>query len=169
MPLRPIVVMGPAGCGKSTIGGMLAERYEVDFIDADDLHPDVNKAKMAAGTPLDDADRWPWLRLVGKAMSTEIGLGRGVVVACSALKRSYRDALREAAPGAIFVYLDGSRELLTKRIGARTGHFMPSALLDSQLAALERLADDEVGVVVDIDASPEAIVEAALAALTQIE
>ena len=108
--------MGPAGCGKSTIGGLLAEHFEVDFIDADDLHPDVNKKKMAAGVPLDDDDRWPWLRLVGKSMSTEAGLDRGVVVACSALKRAYRDRLRVAAPGLALVYLHGTPELLAARM-----------------------------------------------------
>ena len=123
---------------------------------------------MVAGIPLDDDDRRPWLEKVGAAMAEEVALDRGLVVACSALKRSYRDLLRDGAPQAVFVYLDGTPELLARRMGARTGHFMPTVLLESQLAVLEPLQQDEDGVVVSIDATPEAIVAAAVAGLRRI-
>ncbi|MFD1714373.1 gluconokinase [Amnibacterium flavum] len=169
MPSRPIVVMGVSGSGKSTIGALLAERLDDDFVDADDLHPAANKAKMTAGIPLDDADRLPWLRAVGKTIATDRDLDRGIVVACSSLKRAYRDIIRDAVPTVLFVYLDGTPELLARRMGARTGHFMPTALLTSQLAILEPLEADEVGVTVDVDQSPEAIVDSALASIGAID
>ena len=111
---------------------------------------------MGAGIPLDDSDRWPWLELVGQALAEEVSeisghAFTGTVIACSALKRVYRDRIRTAAPGTFFVHLDGKRDLLAKRLGARTGHFMPATLLDSQLAILEPLGSDEAGVVIDID------------------
>ncbi|WP_307807378.1 gluconokinase [Naasia sp. SYSU D00948] len=164
-----IVVMGVSGCGKSTVGDLLARRLEVDFLDADDLHPAANKAKMAAGTPLVDEDRWPWLGLVGAAMKAETDGGRSIVVACSALRRVYRDALREAAAGPVFfVHLHGTKELLADRLGHREGHFMPTTLLDSQLETLEPLQDDEAGIVLDIALRPEELVEAAVAALPPV-
>ncbi|MBX3100535.1 MAG: gluconokinase [Salinibacterium sp.] len=155
-----IVVMGVSGSGKSTVGAGIAAALGVPFIDADDLHPRANIEKMAAGIPLTDSDRWPWLALVGAALAES--RESGVVVACSALKRSYRDAIRALAPSTRFVLLTGSRELLAERMNHRPGHFMPSSLLDSQLATLEPLAADEGGVVVDIARSPEAVVEDAL-------
>jgi carbohydrate kinase (thermoresistant glucokinase family) len=142
-----IVVMGVSGCGKSSVGIALAEALGARFIDGDDLHPEANKAKMGAGIPLDDSDRWPWLDLVGQ----ELAAGPATVIACSALKRAYRDRIRAAAPKTFFVHLDGSREILEQRLGDRTGHFMPATLLDSQLAILEPLGSDEAGVVIDID------------------
>ena len=142
-----IVVMGVSGCGKSSVGIALAEALGARFIDGDDLHPEANKAKMGAGIPLDDSDRWPWLDLVGQ----ELAAGSATVIACSALKRAYRDRIRTAAPNTFFVHLDGSREILAQRLGARTGHFMPVTLLDSQLAILEPLGSDEASVVIDID------------------
>ena len=148
--------MGVSGSGKSTVGAAIAEEFEVPFIDGDALHPPANIEKMAAGIPLTDSDRWPWLALVGAALAEN--RDRGVVVACSALKRSYRDAIRAQAPGALFVLLTGSRELLAERMNHRPGHFMPSSLLDSQLATLEPLAADEAGVVVDIAGAPEFVV-----------
>jgi carbohydrate kinase (thermoresistant glucokinase family) len=162
---RSVVVMGPSGSGKSTIGSLLAAELGCDFIDADDLHPEANVQKMRGGTPLTDADREPWLRVVAQTIRAEADLERSVVVACSALRRVYRDILRDGAPDTVFVYLDGSRELLATRLGHRAGHFMPSTLLDSQLGTLEPLDADEAGVVVSIDASPEAIVEDAVASL----
>lgn len=141
-----IVVMGVSGCGKSTVGQLLAQKLSARFIDGDDLHPESNKAKMAAGNPLNDDDRWPWLALVGQALAE----GQ-TVVACSALKRVYRERILSAAPQTKFVHLSGSREVLEQRLGARSGHFMPASLLDSQLATLEPLAADEPGLVVDID------------------
>jgi gluconokinase len=163
MPQPPlIVVMGVSGSGKSTIGRLLAEQLEVPFIDADDLHPITNVDKMAAGQPLDDDDRWPWLAAVGEAIA---GASRtGVVVACSALKRSYRDAIRAEAPAVTFVYLHGERELLASRLGKRENHFMPATLLDSQLETLQVPGDDEGGVTVGVDGSPEEIVAAILRA-----
>jgi gluconokinase len=164
MPDRPqIVVMGPSGSGKSTVGERLASQLGLPFIDADDLHPITNVDKMAAGQPLTDDDRWPWLRRVGEAMAE--AAPTGVVVACSALKRSYRDAIRREAPGARFVELHGTRALLASRLGAREGHFMPASLLDSQLATLEPLAGDEEGVRLDVSATPDELVADAVAAL----
>ena len=139
-----IVVMGVSGCGKSSVGIALAEALGARFIDGDDLHPEANKAKMGAGIPLDDSDRWPWLDLVGQALTPN------TVIACSALKRVYRDRIRTAAPGTFFVHLDGSRDILERRLGARTGHFMPATLLDSQLAILEPLEFDEPGCVLNV-------------------
>ena len=159
-PARPrVVVMGVSGCGKTTVGGLVARELGVPFLDGDSLHPVANVAKMAAGTPLTDEDRWPWLAIVGRELAAA-GDG-GLVLACSALKRSYRDAIREHAPDTIFLHLNGSREVLSQRIAGRSGHFMPPALLDSQLATLQPLQEDERGVVVDIAAPvPEVVAEA---------
>lgn len=157
MPQPPqIAIMGVSGSGKSTVGALLAERLGLPFLDADDLHPLTNVDKMSAGIPLTDDDRWPWLSKVGKAMAA--ASATGIVVACSALKVSYRDAIRAEAPEAMFVHLDGSRDLLAERLGKRENHFMPSALLDSQRETLEPLAAGERGIRISIDHSPENIV-----------
>ena len=153
---RPVVVMGVSGSGKTTVGAALADALGLPFVDGDALHPAANVAKMAAGIPLDDADRAPWLDAVGAVLAAG-----PVVVACSALKRAYRDRLRAAAPGLELVFLDGSRELLASRMTARPGHFMPASLLDSQLATLERPDPDEHSVTVDI-AAPVAEIVASL-------
>jgi gluconokinase len=145
-----IVIMGVSGSGKTTVGAALAAALGVPFDDADALHPSANVAKMAAGIALTDDDRMPWLALVGAALATAPD---GLVMACSALKRSYREAILAAAPGTRFVFLDGSRALLETRVRHRAGHFMPESLLDSQLATLEPLAADEPGVTVSLDAN----------------
>jgi carbohydrate kinase (thermoresistant glucokinase family) len=154
-PARNIVVMGVSGCGKTTIGALVAHELGLPFTDGDSLHPVENIAKMAAGTPLDDADRGPWLDTVGRELAGSVN---GLVVACSALKRSYRDAIRAQAPDAVFLHLDGSREILDSRHEGRSGHFMPAALLESQLATLEPLGADEPAVVMDISAPVDALV-----------
>lgn len=157
-PPPRVVVMGVSAAGKSSVGVDLARLAGVRFIDADDLHPPGNVAKMASGTPLEDDDRWPWLDEVAAALAE----AEGAVVACSALKRSYRDRLRAAAPGAVFVHLTGSTALLAERAGGRGGHFMPPALLRSQLDTLESLGLDETGIEIDVDAPVAQIAQTAL-------
>ncbi len=146
------VVMGVSGCGKSTIGRALAERLGLAFIDGDDLHPTANVAKMSRGEPLDDSDRGPWLERVGALLTP------GTIIACSALKRVYRDRIRHAAKGPVtFIYLRGARETLAVRVGGRAGHFMPAELLESQIATLEEPTADESTVTVDIENPPATI------------
>ncbi|MFF4188342.1 gluconokinase [Streptomyces sp. NPDC001691] len=158
-----IVVMGVAGTGKTTIGPLVAERLGVPYAEGDDFHPQANVAKMSAGIPLDDDDRWPWLDAIGAWAHGRAGLGG--VVSSSALKRSYRDRLRAAAPGLVFLHLTGDRALIERRMAERKGHFMPTALLDSQFATLQPLGADETGVSVDVSGTPEDIAERAAAAL----
>jgi len=158
-----VVVMGVSGSGKSTVASLLAGRLGCDLADADDFHPPSNVSKMAAGLPLDDQDRAPWLRDIAAWLSARARSGRSAVVSCSALKRAYRDVLRAACPRLVFLHLDGPREILMRRMRKRTGHFMPASLLDSQLAALEPLEPDERGLRLDVTAAPEVIVAAALA------
>ncbi len=162
--MRPlIVIMGVSGSGKSTVGELLSERLGVPYVDADDLHPQANVEKMAAGHPLNDDDRWPWLARVGNALTD--AESTGLVIACSALKRSYRDAILREEPRAVFVHLDGTRDLLETRMQHRHGHFMPTSLLDSQLATLEPLQAGEPGFAVSIDQTPEQIVDAVVVGL----
>lgn len=161
--LPVIVVMGVSGSGKSTVGGLLAERLGVPYAEADDFHPAANIAKMAAGDPLDDADRAPWLDAIA-AWSAGRG-DRGGVVSCSALRHVYRERLRVRAPDLFFLHLDGTPELIADRLATRTGHFMPPALLRSQFEALEPLRAGEAGAVISVDGNPEQIVGRALAAL----
>ena len=140
-----IVVMGPSGSGKSTVGACLAEILGARFVDGDALHPAANVRKMAAGIPLDDRDREPWLRLVGETLQAE----ERIVIACSALKRVYRDLIRAQAPETFFAELAIGRAVLEERMRLRADHFMPPALLDSQLQTLESLEADERGIRVD--------------------
>ncbi|MFD1658490.1 gluconokinase [Streptomyces caeni] len=162
-----VVVMGVAGTGKTTIGPLLAARLGVPYAEGDDFHPPANVARMAAGIPLGDEDRRPWLDAIGAWAHGRAGLGG--VVSCSALKRAYRDRLRAAAPGIVFVHLAGDRSLIEDRMAHRRGHFMPTALLDSQFATLQPLGRDEAGVVVDVSGSPGEITSRALDALRDLE
>lgn len=155
------IVMGVSGSGKSTVGQMLAERWDVPFIEGDTLHSTTSVAKMAAGVPLDDADRFPWLDRVGEAMTTAAASGRGAVVSCSALKLAYRDRLRATAgPHLRFAMLDLRREVLETRMGERVGHYMPTSLLDSQLRTLEHPAGETDVLIVDGEAPLSEITDA---------
>lgn len=148
-PILPrVVVMGVSGCGKSTVGQALAARLGVPFIEGDALHPGANVAKMAAGVPLTDDDRRDWLAAIATQLAESATTG--AVVACSALKRRYRDQLRAAAPGLRLVHLAGPEPLLARRLAARSGHYMPPSLLPSQLATLEPPALDEHALILDI-------------------
>lgn len=161
MTLR-VVIMGVAGCGKSSVGEGLAVRLGVPYRDGDDLHTPAAVEKMRAGIALTDEDRWPWLDRVAELLAAEAP----VIVGCSALKRVYRDRIRAGAQGPVrFVHLAGSRAVIEARMAARTGHYMPTSLLDSQFAALEAPGPDEA-VTVDIDQPLEAIVDAIAADLT---
>ncbi len=148
--------MGVSGCGKSTIGALLGERLGLPYKDGDDLHPLKNIEKMASGAPLTDDDRWPWLTDVATWLHSH---AEGAIIGCSALKRSYRDLIREGAPNTVFVHLDGDFDLLYQRMFSRPGHFMPPAMLQSQVDTLEPLEEDEAGRVFDIAKSPEELVE----------
>lgn len=156
-----IVVMGVAGSGKTTVAALLAGRLGASFAEGDDFHSPANVAKMAAGHPLDDDDRWPWLHGIRDWFAKELDDGRSAVVPCSALRRSYRDLLRTAGD-VRFVHLTGSYELLSERIQGRAGHFMKPEMLGSQLAALEPLQDDEPGFAVDVAPRPDQIADEAL-------
>jgi gluconokinase len=155
-----ILVFGVSGAGKTTVGRMLAERLGWAFLDADDLHPKANVEKMRAGVPLDDADRWPWLDAVGQWIDARAAEGRASVVACSALKRAYRERLRAGRPRLRSVYLAGAPALVAARLEQRKGHYWPASLLPTQFAALEPPTPDEHAIVVDIGPAPEALVEA---------
>ena len=160
-----IVVMGVSGSGKSTVGELLVGRLGAAFIEGDRFHLPASIAKMSAGIPLTDDDRWPWLDAVGREIA-RLAVDGPVVAACSALKRAYRDRLRDAAGVALlFVYLDGSRALIGARMAARAGHFFPDSLLDSQFAALESPGDDELHVVVQLPLSAEGAVTSVMTAL----
>lgn len=160
---RLVVVMGVAGCGKSTIGAALAERLDKPFLDADDFHPESNVAKMSQGIPLTDKDRWPWLDSLAKSLRDAAQQAGMAVAGCSALRRAYRQRLIDTAgEPIIFVFLEGSRDIIGERMAARIGHFMPTALLDSQFATLEPPGADENALVLDINASVSDLTEAIL-------
>lgn len=160
-----IVVMGVSGVGKTTVGMLLARALGAEFAEGDSYHPPANVEKMRNGAPLDDEDRWPWLQILAAEIDTWLAEGRDVVLACSALKRAYRDLLAHGRPEVRFVYLKGEAALLRARLDQRRGHYMPPTLLASQLAALEEPDD---ALTIDVSGPPEVIVEqirVALAAL----
>lgn len=163
-----VLVMGVSGAGKSTIGTLLAARLGVPFADADDFHPAANVAKMRAGQPLTDADRWPWLDSLGAWMDGRAGAkGGGGVVTCSALKRSYRDRLLGTRPAVRLLHLAGDAALIGARQSARPDHFMPPSLMASQFATLEAPGPEERAIILSVAPPPEAIVAAALEALAR--
>lgn len=153
MSAHPVlVVMGVSGSGKSTVAALLAGQLGWDYLEGDDLHPAENVAKMSAGIPLTDEDRWPWLDQIARWISDHADSGMPGVVTCSALKKVYRDRLR--LPNVVFVYLSGNKAEISQRLSARHGHFMPTALLDSQFSALEPPTEDEEALLVNISHSP---------------
>lgn len=157
-PFPPLIVMGVSGSGKSTIGKALGEAFGFEFIDGDDLHPRANKEKMAAGQPLNDEDRAPWLEIIAERIGSELADGHPIVVACSALKRKYRDQLVAYAPQTVLVHLTGERAVISERQSHRVHEYMPNSLLDSQFTTLEPLHSDENGISVDLTLTPDEIV-----------
>jgi gluconokinase len=164
---RPIalIVMGPSSTGKTTTAELLSRKLGWEYAEGDTFHPASNIEKMSAGTPLDDADRQPWLEKIRDWISSKADEGGNVVMTCSALKRSYRDILGSAQADVRFIELVADKQLVAERMAKRTGHFMPQSLLDSQFATLEDLQDDENGVKITVDAPPETVVERALTGL----
>jgi gluconokinase len=152
-----LIMMGVTGSGKTTIGKLLAHRLGAHFLDADDFHPEDNVTKMRAGIALEDADRAPWLDLLNRELRNHEARGESVVLACSALKRSYREQLRQGLREVQIVYLHGSRALLASRLAQRVGHFMPPSLLDSQLEILEA---PQTAIAVDVGGTPEGTADA---------
>jgi gluconokinase len=161
-PVPRIVVMGVSGCGKSTVGAALAARLGLPFVEGDALHAPASIAKIVASRPLGDADRWPWLDRIGAALVVPPG---GAVASCSALRRAYRDRLRAAVPGLAFLHLTGDRATIAARVAARSGHFMPAALIDSQFATLEPTGDESDVLALPVTLPVEEIVARAAAAL----
>ena len=159
---RHVVVMGVSGCGKTTVAHGIAAATGLLFAEADDFHSRANVEKMRAGTPLVDDDRWPWLHDLAAWMRERAQEGRSTVIACSALKRAYRDVLASGPPTTDFVHLDGNVEVIRERLASRSGHYMPASLLDSQVATLEPLQPDESGIVLDVALPPEELVELAV-------
>ncbi len=157
------VVMGVAGSGKSLIGAAFARALGVDFVEGDEYHPAENVRRMSSGVPLTDEDRAGWLRALAARIGEARATGTGLVVTCSALKRSYRDVLRAEADDLQFVFLRGPRALIAERLASRRGHFMPPSLLDSQFATLEEPSADEQAWVCDVRESPQDLVAALVA------
>jgi gluconokinase len=163
-PLMHIVVMGVSATGKTTVAVQLAEELGCEFVEGDELHPRRNIEKMEQGVPLTDEDRWPWLQAIAELVAVRDFEGTSTVVTCSALRRSYRDVLRDAAP-TFFVHLHAPFEVLEERMQSRTKHFMPPSLLRSQFDTLEDLGDDESGAVVDVSPELDEVVEEAVNAV----
>ncbi|STD19812.1 Thermoresistant gluconokinase [Dermacoccus nishinomiyaensis] len=152
-----VIVMGVSGSGKTTVATGLADAMGWTYVEGDDLHPQANVEKMRAGIPLTDEDRWPWLTKIGEWIDEHESLGKSAVITCSALKRSYRELLREGRPTVSFCHVDVSREQLEQRLAERTGHYMPASLLQSQLDTLEPLQADEPGTTVEAKGGQEAV------------
>ncbi|RKO26191.1 gluconokinase [Pseudarthrobacter phenanthrenivorans] len=168
-PPTHLVVMGVAGSGKSTLAAALSGRLGWVCAEADEFHPDANIAKMTQGIPLQDEDRWPWLREIRDWMTAQAGAGKSTVLTCSALKKSYRQLLSEAEGRVLFLHLDGGADLISQRMQGREGHFMPPTLLPSQLATLEALTQEELdagSLRLDISQSPERLVAVVVHALS---
>jgi gluconokinase len=163
--VQQVVVMGVSGVGKSTVAKGLSTILGWTFAEGDAFHPEANVEKMASGQPLTDDDRWSWLRSIGDWMSDEIAAGRSAVVTCSALRRVYRDLLRQGRPEVVFCHLTADPDLIGERMSHRTDHYMPATLLPSQLATLEPLEPDEPGVAVSVDGEAADVIARALAAL----
>jgi len=159
---RVLIAMGVCGAGKTALADILASRLSLPMVDADDHHSDLARDAMSRGEPLTDAERLPWIDRVGEAAQTALNADGGVVIACSALRKIYRDRLREHLPAAFFIHLTGERDLIATRLEGRRDHFVGQPLLDSQLATLEQLSADESGMVVNIASSLEKISEAVL-------
>lgn len=155
---RRWVIMGVCGCGKSTVGAALARAFDVAFIEGDAYHPAPNVIKMSAGEPLTDDDRAGWLQALAREIAAARARGEGIVVSCSALKRRYRDLLRQADPDLRFAHLQGPRGMIAARMQTRIGHYMPISLLDSQLRDLEPLQPGEAGLTLDTTQPPDALV-----------
>jgi gluconokinase len=156
------VVMGVTGCGKTTLGRLLAARLGAPFAEGDAYHPPENIAKMSRGEPLTDEDRWPWLDIIAADIRRWLDAGETAVVACSALRRAYRDRLRGGRSGVRFIHVTDDPERIRARMAARQGHYMPVSLLPSQLRALEPPGADEAAITVEVDDSPERMVDAVL-------
>jgi gluconokinase len=161
------IVMGVSGSGKTTIARGLAQAEGWILLEGDQFHPPANIAKMKAGIPLADEDRWPWLHAIAQREDELLAAGQSAVVACSALKRAYRDILIANRPNALLVYLRGSKELIAERMKTRKDHFMPPALLDSQFATLEEPGPDEHPIIVDIGGPPDAVIQDAIRQLKE--
>ncbi|MEU4481044.1 gluconokinase [Micromonospora sp. NPDC023966] len=162
---RHVVVMGVSGAGKTTVARGISELTGLRFAEADEFHSAANVARMRAGVPLDDEDRWPWLRALAGWMADRHAEGVSTVLTCSALKRAYRDVLRQGPAVVEFLHLDGAAELIRDRLDRRVGHYMPASLFDSQRAILEPLGPDESGVVLEVAAPPDELVRAAVGRL----
>ncbi|TYB34525.1 gluconokinase [Micromonospora sp. AP08] len=161
-PTRHVVVMGVSGAGKTTVARGISELTGLRFAEADEFHTEAHVAQMRAGIPLTDADRWPWLRALAGWMADRHAEGVSTVLTCSALKRAYRDVLRQGPADVEFLHLDGAAQLIRDRLDRRVGHYMPASLFDSQRAILEPLGPDESGVVLEVAAPPEQLVQRAV-------
>ena len=166
MQARALVIMGVSGSGKTTIGVGLAKRLGWPYFDADDFHPPANIAKMSAGEPLTDEDRWPWLDQLNRLIASHLARPQPLILSCSALKRSYRERLLAGTQGGKIIYLEGSYELILDRMRDRKGHYMRPEMLQSQFSALEPPTPDEGVLTVQIDGPPEEVIDHIVMALS---